>query len=148
MPKKPVRSILLIDDDADEYDMVIEAIEKIDPDIKVFFMDRIEDCTRYEQDFDLILLDINMPRNDGFSWLKKIRDKRKDLPVIMYTNSSSPAHISRAYNEGATLFFQKPESFHLLIKGISKLMDLDWKNPNTITKEHVHDGKYYSFEVA
>jgi DNA-binding NtrC family response regulator len=140
---------LLIDDDLDEYDMVIEAIKKIDTDVEVFFLDRFENCKNYRNhEFDLILLDINMPHNDGFTWLKKIREKNQNIPVIMYSNSSNPANITRAYQDGATLFFNKPDSFFLLIKGIGKLLTLDWNNPFAITNEYVHNGKYSTFQVA
>lgn len=149
MKENRVRSILLIDDDIDEYDMVIEAIKKTDVDVEVFFLDRVENCPKYkEKKFDLILLDINMPHHDGFSWLKKIREKNQNIPVIMYSNSSNPANIARAYQEGATLFFNKPDSFFLLIKGIGKLLHLDWNNPFAITNEHVHNGHYSTFRVA
>ena len=112
MHQSGVKTILLIDDDEDEYDMIIEAIKKIDPGVKVFFLDRIEECLKYKgKEFDLILLDINMPQHDGFSWLRQIRNKNRDVAVVMYSNSSNPANIARAYNEGANLFFNKPKLF-------------------------------------
>ena len=46
---------------------------------------------------DIVLLDINMPLCDGFQWLKSIRELGyHDLPIVMYTNSLSPAHIAKA----------------------------------------------------
>ena len=104
-----MKSILLIDDDEDEYDLVQEAVQSCSSDMSVSFISRYDEAEKYKgQQFDLILLDINMPHRDGFSWLKCIREKGYDMPVVMYTNSASPTHIAKAYNEGATLYFNKP----------------------------------------
>jgi DNA-binding response OmpR family regulator len=150
MPGKKVRSILLIDDDKDDYEMVVEALQLIDPSISVSFLDRCEDGIRYKNHvFDLVLLDINMPRHDGFSWLRGIREKgSKTLPVIMYTNSRSPANIMKAYDDGATLYYTKPERFEHLVKGLKELISLDWTNPFSITERYYREGKYSIFEVA
>jgi CheY-like chemotaxis protein len=105
--RKNVRSILIIDDDEDDFELVNEALQEINPSISVTYINSCEQVLQYRnQSFDLILLDINMPLHDGFFWLRSIRDHGyKDLPIIMYTNSLSPAHISKAYEEGANLFF-------------------------------------------
>jgi hypothetical protein len=64
----------------------------------------------------------------------------------MYTNSLSPAHIAKAYQEGANLFFSKPESFAGLISGLRKLVQLDWSSPLSITKQYCPGGYYRTFQ--
>jgi CheY-like chemotaxis protein len=147
--KKLVRSILIIDDDRDDYDLVNEAIQSINPSISLAYANGCEQLLQYRhQNFDLILLDINMPLHDGFFLLKSIREHGyHDLPIIMYTNSHSPAHIAKAYEAGANLFFQKPDSFTALLKGLRKLVDLDWTSPFSITKNYSHGGYYKTFQV-
>jgi CheY-like chemotaxis protein len=146
--RKTVRSILIIDDDQDDYELVNEAIQEINPSISVTFVNSCEQLLQYrKQTFDLILLDINMPHHDGFFLLKTIRDHGyHNLPIIMYTNSLSPAHISKAYQEGANLFFSKPESFSGLISGLRKLVQLDWSSPFSVT-EHYCQGGYSTFQA-
>ena len=147
MSRMQITSILLIDDDIDEFEMVSEAIHKINADVEVYFLDNLEECSKYKsQHFDMVLLDINMPLHDGFSWLQKIREKNKELAVIMYSNSSSPTHISKAYQEGATLYFTKPESFSSLIQAIKKLLDLDWSNPSKIRSNYIQSGRFLTFQ--
>jgi DNA-binding response OmpR family regulator len=149
MADKKLRSILVIDDDRDDFDLVCEAISQTDPSISVSFLDRCENSSKYkDKQFDLILLDINMPAHDGFSWLRGIRQHGYDLPIIMYTNSSNPAHIVRAYAEGATLYFMKPESYKLLLQGIKKMLNLDWSDPASIKEMHLPDGKPTVFQVV
>ncbi|HEX2607825.1 MAG TPA: response regulator [Flavisolibacter sp.] len=145
--RQPIRSIAIIDDDEDDFELVSEAIQEISPDITVQYIRCCADAYRYEgHHFDLVLLDINMPECDGFGWLKAIREKgHTDLPVIMYTNSLSPAHISRAYEEGATLYFSKPESFTSLISGMRRLIQLDWSSPFHITSQYRYEGGYKTF---
>jgi CheY-like chemotaxis protein len=61
----------------------------------------------------LVLLDINMPRVDGFEVLKWIRRQPslKRLPVVMLTASEEIATVNKAYQLGATSFLVKPLDF-------------------------------------
>jgi CheY-like chemotaxis protein len=148
LQKQNVRSILIIDDDPDDYELVAEAVQQINPSISVTYVSSCERLLQYRhKSFDLILLDINMPHHDGFFLLKSIRDHGyNDLPIIMYTNSLSPAHIAKAYQGGANLFFSKPESFSVLLKGLRKLVDLDWSNPFSVTEHYCQGGLYKTFQ--
>ena len=148
LQRREVRSILIIDDDKDDFELVLEAIQQINPTISVTFISRCEEVAQFEgQSFDLVLLDINMPQSDGFHWLRSIREQGfKELPIVMYTNSMSPAHILKAYEEGANLYFSKPDTYLSLIKGFKELLALDWSNPIAITQQHIHRGRYSTFQ--
>jgi CheY-like chemotaxis protein len=60
----------------------------------------------------LLLLDLKMPRLDGFQVLSAVRQRLglTQLPVVVLTNSDNPADVRRAYELGATSFFRKPDS--------------------------------------
>lgn len=60
----------------------------------------------------LVLLDLKMPRMDGFEVLRAVRQRLgfTQLPVIVLTHSDNPADIKRAYELGATSYFRKPDS--------------------------------------
>ncbi len=150
MQTKRELNIIIIDDDRDDFELVNEAIQEIDPNIKVYFIDRCEDAFLYrDMKIDLVLLDINMPYHNGFSWLRSIRENGyTDLPVIMYTNSISPANIEKAYEEGANLYFNKPESFNNLIAGLSKLINIDWSKPHSVKEQYRNDSNYKLFQFA
>ncbi len=147
MQERNVRSILVIDDDPDDFELVKEAILQFDPAISVSYINNCEELVQYRRkNFDLVLLDINMPHHDGFFWLKSIRKNGyNELPVIMYTNSLSPAHIAQAYEEGANLYFSKPDSFSQLVKGLKELLRLDWTHPFSITEKYQQQGRYRTF---
>ena len=68
-------------------------------------------------DLSLILLDLNLPKVDGFDVLRRLRasEKCKDVPVIVITSSDSPADRSQAASLGAG-YFRKPPSYEEYLK--------------------------------
>jgi CheY-like chemotaxis protein len=66
----------------------------------------------------IIVLDLKMPRMDGFEFLKWLRHEEKfaAIPVLVFTASISLEDKSRALAEGASSFFVKPASFEALVK--------------------------------
>jgi two-component system response regulator AtoC len=63
---------------------------------------------RQEDGVDAVLLDIMMPRKDGFDTLREIRKLNRSLPVIMVSDASSTMNVVRAMKSGATDFLSKP----------------------------------------
>ena len=142
-----IRKILIIDDDMDDYILLKEAMKKVDESVSINYINSCEEIPKYKgQQFDLLLLDINMPKYDGFVWLKGIREKGyHSLPIVMYTNSQSPANMRRAYSEGANLYFPKPETFTELINSLKTLLSLDWSHPPEITSKYSSNGAFTGF---
>jgi DNA-binding response OmpR family regulator len=65
----------------------------------------------------IFLLDLNLPRVDGFEVLRRIRasEKCKDVPVLVVTSSDSPADRAMAAQLGAG-YFRKPTSLEEFLK--------------------------------
>ena len=65
---------------------------------------------------DLVLLDLEMPRIDGFEVLRRLRDDvaTARLPVIVVTGREDTGAIDRAFEFGATSFVAKPLNWRLL----------------------------------
>ena len=64
-----------------------------------------------EQDFDVLLCDINMPRLDGISLLRRLREKRQNPPeVIMLTGHATVETAIEAMKLGAADYLGKPLS--------------------------------------
>jgi two-component system, NtrC family, response regulator AtoC len=61
-----------------------------------------------EQPISAILLDLIMPRRDGFEALREIRRSNKEVPVIVVSGASSPLNIVEAMKCGASDFVPKP----------------------------------------
>lgn len=67
---------------------------------------------------DVILLDLNMPRMNGFDvlvWLEK-NPKLRVIPTIVMSSSAAPSDVQRAYNHGANGYFVKPIEYDLFVK--------------------------------
>jgi CheY-like chemotaxis protein len=69
----------------------------------------------------VILSDINMPGMDGLGLLRKIKEQRADLPVIMVTAYGDDERRRKASEYGAAEFVTKPVDFDLLKQQLQQL---------------------------
>ncbi|PLX28394.1 hypothetical protein C0581_02595 [Candidatus Parcubacteria bacterium] len=73
--------------------------------------DGVEAVEALEQDkYDLMLLDLMMPKKDGFGVLEDMKAKKIKVPVIVSTNLSQDADIERAKKLGAKDYFVKSDT--------------------------------------
>lgn len=77
----------------------------------------IEFIAKAEEDPDapcphLLLLDLNLPKKDGFEVLRRLRasEKCKAIPVLIVTSSDAPSDLSQAAALGAS-YFRKPPNY-------------------------------------
>lgn len=77
-----------------------------------------------EHEPDIILLDIEMPRMDGYQFAKHVRNDAQfeDLPIIMITSRSGKKHRARAIELGVNDYLGKPYQEDQLIKAIGALL--------------------------
>lgn len=61
-------------------------------------------------DFDLYLVDVNMPKMDGYSFIRKLRESTDILqaPAVMISTEAEIDDESKAYQAGANLYLIKP----------------------------------------
>lgn len=74
-------------------------------------------------DFDIVILDINLPKKNGHEVLKYIKDHKelKHIPVIMLSTSSSEIDIRRSYQSHANCFIIKPSDAEKFINVIENI---------------------------
>jgi CheY-like chemotaxis protein len=84
----------------------------------------------------LILLDIKLPKLDGFEVLHRIKcdPALKTIPVIILTSSDQEIDIAKSYMEGANSYVSKPIQFTEFIETVSKL-ELYWVIVNKLPDE-------------
>jgi CheY-like chemotaxis protein len=73
----------------------------------------------------LVLLDLKMPRKNGFEVLAWIREQPEfnHLPVVVLTSSQESSDISRAYALGANSYLVKPANFASLVDMMNRLRE-------------------------
>ena len=74
---------------------------------------------------DVVLLDIKMPRMDGFEVLRTLRREARlaDLPIIMITSRTGEKHHKQAMELGANRFLGKPFQEANLLQTIDEVLD-------------------------
>jgi DNA-binding NtrC family response regulator len=76
-----------------------------------------------EQSFDLALVDLRMPGLDGIEVLEKIKSRRPQTRVIIYTGYGSITTVVEAMRKGATDYLNKPFSPDDLKAGVKKALE-------------------------
>ncbi len=120
------KKILVIDDEPDILELLKSTLEKNGLEV-ITALDGIEGFKKAcEQNPDLILLDVMMPKLDGFTVLRKIRadDATREIPVIMLTGDGMTSTIFKAQIYGATDYIIKPFKLSELLKFIKKYIVL------------------------
>ena len=109
--------ILLVDDDADDRQLFIDAVKEVNPDIEcVTAKDGIQALEFLKKpDFslpDCIFLDLRMPRISGKKCLQEIKKdvRLQNIPIIIYTTSREEAESKELQEMGAVHFVSKPSN--------------------------------------
>ena len=78
---------------------------------------------RQRQKEYLLLLDIRMPKVDGFEVLEQLKQDGalKKIPVIILTTSDDPTEIERCYKLGCSIYIVKPVEYEGFIDAIKKV---------------------------
>ncbi len=151
--------ILLADDDKDDcyfFKMALDALDiatvlTIVSDGEKLMVYLSENALKHT---DVLFLDLNMPRKNGFECLSEIKQNPalRDLPVIIFSTSFEKEVVKQLYLNGANYFIRKPSEFSqyeriiqhavsILQQGISLhtskedfVINLNNTNDNLITK--------------
>lgn len=124
--------VLVVDDDLTLLEMYVERI-KAEGAIVVSAKDGEEACLQATENHPhVILLDIMMPKVNGFDVLKKLKgnSETSEIPVIVLSALSDPAKEKMAFDLGAADFMVKSEVLPIdVIEKIRKYISLE--NPAT-----------------
>jgi len=100
--------ILLLEDDILLSEIIVEHLESYSYEVKAVY-DGIEaESLLFEEKFDLLLLDVNVPRLNGFELLKTVRASGNMTPTIFITSLNSSIDVSEGFELGANDYLKKP----------------------------------------
>jgi CheY-like chemotaxis protein/energy-coupling factor transporter ATP-binding protein EcfA2 len=116
------RRILLVEDDEDTQKLITHFLENASYDVTLA-ADGIDALMRLgQQDFDLILSDINMPYLDGFKLIEIIHQKGFGTPLIFLTGSTSEQDEVLGFELGAVDYMKKPIKKDVLLIRVKKAL--------------------------
>lgn len=134
--------ILYVDDSEDDTLMARRAFKKNNLTTTIVTLTDGQECLDYlfsEGEFSdqesvlplVLLLDLNMPRVDGFEVLQQLKqcEKTKRLPVVVLTTSDAKNDIAKAYELGTNSYITKPLKTEDFLKMIADL-DMYWSVHN------------------
>jgi len=100
--------ILLLEDDLMLSEVIVEHLEAFDYHVTTVY-DGIEaEDLLFEEKFDLLLLDVNVPHLNGFELLKSLRHTGNDTPAIFITSMNSSKDVLEGFELGANDYLKKP----------------------------------------
>ncbi len=120
MADKIEASVLLVDDEEQFLDALSQRLETRG--LKVNAVNSGEDAVELAKDnnFDAIVVDLAMPGIDGIETLRRIKEDRPDLEIIILTGHATVKSGIEAMKLGAEDFLEKPVDLNLLLEKISQ----------------------------
>lgn len=136
MKKSPVPvTILIADDDEEDRELARRALIQSRLANNLMFVEDGEELLEYlsrkgryadpgsAPTPGLILLDLKMPRVDGFEALRAIKqnERLRHIPIVALTTSDADEDIARTYTLGVNSFIQKPVTFSGLVQAMTTI---------------------------
>ena len=109
--------ILLLEDDLTLSETIADYFEEQGFDVTCVYDGDEANETIYENSFDLFLLDVNVPSQNGFELLKSVRKEGNLTPAIFITSLNSMSSLEEGFDSGCDDYIRKPfELKELLIR--------------------------------
>lgn len=114
--------ILVVEDDRDIQEIVSEILKAEGYEV-VTADNGLEGYQLFkERDPDLIILDVMMPKMDGYQMAKLVRQKNETVPIIMLTALEEEYDEIKGFEVGADDFISKPFSFNILLQRVRAVL--------------------------
>lgn len=118
------KKILIVEDEINLLQVLKDSLEKENFEIIEACNGEIGMDLFYEKKPDFILLDINLPKKNGWQVCQEIREE-SNIPIIMMTARDSEIDELKGLNIGADDYVTKPFNLKILIVKIKKLLKID-----------------------
>jgi CheY-like chemotaxis protein len=81
------------------------------------------DLVRQGEEFDLVLMDINLPAMDGIEVTREIKKIRPNLPIVAQTAFALDSEIQNCFDAGCSGYVLKPFTMSELVKVVVKALE-------------------------
>lgn len=136
--------ILLVEDDKILSETLIELLEDEGYDLTLARSGNEALDATYITEFELMLVDVNIPDFDGFELLKMLRNSGNTTPCIFLTSLNDIASLSRGFEVGADDYIKKPFHFDELLVRIQALIR---KSYHTLNNEIKYNSLIYKIST-
>lgn len=121
------KRILLVEDDQDDQEFFTSAVETIFPSIECVVADDGQDALEkivIPPPYDLIFMDLNMPRMGGFHCIEKIKSmpKYSNIPIVVLSTSTDRSDKEKALELGAVKYFVKPTEWEPFVNSLRNIL--------------------------
>lgn len=99
-----------------------------------------------QQRVDLALVDLFMPGEDGFSFLKKLCRNHPDLPVVVFSATDIASHVQKVIDIGVNGFIHKSSGFESMNQALRTVIDGGSSFPD-ISAEDTANNNAYDFNI-
>ncbi len=143
--------VLLLEDDELLNEIIEEYLISLNYSVVTIF-DGQEALERiYEESFQLLILDVNVPSLSGFDLLKSLREQKIDIPTIFITSLHTARDVEDGFNAGADDYIKKPfqlSELKVRLNNIKRLRNIDAAGISKINKniEYDYDSKLLTVE--
>lgn len=135
--------ILLVEDDETLSELISEYLSEQGYDVTVRTDAKAALDTAYERNFDILILDVKLPKGDGFSLLRELRRLGDDTPAIFTTSLNALQDLEIGYKSGCDDYLKKPYELKELLLRIQILLKRKFSHVNDEFIE-LNDGyKFY-----
>jgi len=126
--------ILLVEDDPN-FGTVLKDYLALNDYVVTLAKDGLEGLIMFKNDeYDICILDVMMPRKDGFSLAKDIRSTNKEIPIIFLTAKTMKEDVLKGYQAGADDYLNKPFDSEVLLYKIKAILQRK-QSENNIEEE-------------
>jgi DNA-binding response OmpR family regulator len=131
--------ILLLEDDPLLNEIIDEFLTSKNYIVKSIFDGEEALESVYENSFDLLILDVNVPSMDGFELSKTLKKNNIDIPTIFITSRHTPKDVEKGFKAGADDYIKKPfnlSELNIRIENIKRLRKIE-SHGNTILNKNI-----------
>lgn len=122
--------ILLVEDDETLSELISEYLSEQGYDVTVRADAKAALDTAYERNFDILILDVKLPKGDGFSLLRELRRLGDDTPAIFTTSLNTLQDLEIGYKSGCDDYLKKPYELKELLLRIQILLKRKFSHVN------------------
>jgi DNA-binding response OmpR family regulator len=114
--------ILILEDDVLFCQTLQDFLSENGYEVEVSFNPKSALELTYDKKFDLYILDVNLPFEDGFLFLKNLRDSGDETPAVFLTSREDKESLKEGFLSGGDDFIKKPVDFEELLLRIEAIL--------------------------